>query len=163
MRLLTLMAAAVLLAAPLLADDEKADRERRVRVALALAATEPATVADCGQCREDVAAARADGLKEGKPVVLFVGGCPGAPHADAAVKGGGIPVKATEYAGDERPKGEKRIVLLEPKADRSGYVRVNLPISTPAKDLEAKVKASVPKAPPPTTTPTVPAPLNWQF
>jgi hypothetical protein len=158
-----ILIAAVLLAAPLMADDKtdpKADRERRVRVALALAATELAAVADCGQCRDDLTEARADGLREGKPVVLFVGGCPGAPHADAAVKGGGIPVKAPEYAGDERPKAEKRIVLLEPKADRSGYMRVHLPISTPAADLEAKVKASVPKAPPPATAP---APLNWQF
>lgn len=132
----------VLAASAVAAADDKADRERRVRVALALAGGDQPADA-CGQCRDDVTEARADGLKEGKPVVVFVGGCPGGEWAAAVKASGGIPVKTTTYDDGERPVTEKRIVLLEPKADKTGFVRSTLPTGTPA-ELKEKVKASSP-------------------
>jgi hypothetical protein len=167
MRRVLTLAACALFAAAAMADDKRQERERRVRVALALAATsEPKAVAaaDCGKCREDAVAARLDGLKENRPVVLFVGGCPGEPMADAVCKSGGIPAKLAEYDdGGEHPKAEKRVVVLEPKPDRTGFYRITLPATTPAKELEAAVKASVPKAVVPGPTVVQPVPLNWQF
>ena len=138
--------------------DDQAARERRVRVALALAGTAPTPAADCGQCRDDVTAARAEGLKDGKPVVLFVGGCPGGPLAEAVCKAGGIPVKVSEYTDGERPPAEKRTVVLEPKADRSGFLRVSVPGGATAAELEAKVRASVPAA-----AKVAAKPLDWMF
>lgn len=164
MRTLMLIAAAVLTTAAAVADD-KSDRERRVRVALALATsgaeTKPAVVADCGKCREDAVAARADGMREGKPVVLFVGGCPGEQMADAVCKGGGIPVKLGAYTDNEHPPAAKRIVVLEPKVDKSGmWLSATLPATATPKDVAEAVRSATPKAEPPAK---VHAPLNWQF
>ena len=141
--------------------DEKADRERRVRVALALAAAGEGDgpAADCGRCRSDVEGARRDALAGGKPVVLFVGGCPGVGDSAAVERAGGIPAKTDSYKDGDHPDDQRRVVILEPKADRSGFVRVDLPATVTPVELEQKVKASVP-AP-------APAPaagkLNWHF
>lgn len=158
MRASLILAAAVLLAGTAVADD-KSDRERRVRVALALAAApEPVT---CGQCREDVQSARADAVKDRKPLVLFVGGpCDGlGKTAEAA---GAIPAKAPSYSGDDRPAAEKRIVVLEPKADGSGLM---IAATLPAASSKEKVAEEVKKATPGKATAPAPAgqPLNWSF
>lgn len=146
MRVLPIFAAAVLLVGTALADDpkDKQDRERRVRVALALAHTSPQTGEVCGVCRDDVEACRKEGLKEGKPVVLFVGGpCDGlGKTAEAA---GAIPAKAPSYSGDDRPAAEKRIVVLEPKADGSGLmIAATLPAKSEAKDVTKAVREATP-------------------
>ena len=134
--------------------DDKSDRERRVRVALALAAGAD----DCGKCREDVAAARTDALKGGRPVVLFVGGCPGRPMAEAAGNAGAIAAKAPTYAGDDRPPAERRIVVLEPKADGKGFlVSATLPPTTGPEAVVEAVRQATPKQS------AAPAKLNWDF
>lgn len=156
MRAMLIVAAAVIVTAAAWADD-KSDRERRVRVALALAAPDPAA---CGRCREDVDQARADAVRERRPLVLFVGGpCGGS--ACAAEKVGAIPAKAPRYSGDGRPDGERRVVVLEPKADGSGlWIAATLPATAePERVAEAVVKAT-PKAVPPAGPPIR---LNWDF
>ena len=135
----------------------KADRERRVRVALALAATEP-TAANCGKCREDVDEARADALRDQKPLVLFVGGpCDGL--AKTAEGCGAIPAKIAEYKSDNRPRGERRIVVLSPEANRNGFL---IAATLPAGSSRAELIAAVERAKPVTRSPA-PAKLSWDF
>ena len=117
-----------------------ADRERRVRVALALAAADPT----CGRCREDVDAARADALSEHKPLVLFVGGCPGPELAKAAERAGAIPAKAAEYKSDNHPAKELRAVVLSPAPDGKGFLIAGTLVDAKAKDVAEAVKRATP-------------------
>jgi hypothetical protein len=158
MRCLILIAAVLLHPAliPPAGADDKADRERKVKVALALSAKPGA----CGRCREDAAAVRAEAHRDRKPIALFVGGCE-AGLGCVAETAGAIPVKAASYAHDGQPAASKRIVILEPKADGSGFViDRTLPAGADAKQLDEAVKAATPKA---KAAPSVPTLLNWQL
>lgn len=143
-----IVVALVLCSAPSPAD-ERADRERRVKVALALSAADEV----CGKCREDAPQAWEDALAGKKPLVLFVGGpCDGL--GVAACEAGAVAVKVPEYAGSK----EQRIVVGTPKADGSGFDAVStLPAKAPAKDVTAAVKQATPKADPPKAT----AKVDW--
>lgn len=142
----------LLLGSALHADDKEA-RERTVRVALALSADGPDA---CGKCREDVADARKDAVREKKVLVLFVGG-PCDRLGCVAEQAGAIPVKSAEYVGDDRPKGEKRIVVLEPKADGSGLMIADtLPAASEPKAVTDAVKRATPAK-------AAPKKLTWEF
>lgn len=132
------------------------DRERKVRVALALAAPDPE---QCGKCREDVDGARADAVRDRKPLVLFVGGpCGGL--GCAAEKCGAVIAKTDKYDGDGRPADERRIVILEPKADGSGlWISQTLP----AKANPLAVAEAVDKAKPVAASKPKAAKLVWDF
>ncbi len=133
--------------------DDKADRERKVRVALALAAPDHAA---CGKCRTDVEQARKEAVAEQRPLVLFVGEACGGLGC-AAEKVGGIAVKVAEYTSDDRPPAEPRVVVLEPKADKSGlYISDVLP----ARVGERRLAEAVVKAKPAVNGK---AKLNWEF
>lgn len=138
MRAVTLFALVMVTAAGA-AGDEKADRERKVRVALALSAAPAAE--NCGMCREDAAAAWDDALREKKPIALFVGGeCDGAGRA--ACEAGAVAVKVDEYAGSK----ERRIVVGSPKADGSGFATTaTLPAKATAAEVAQAVEAATPK------------------
>jgi hypothetical protein len=156
MRCLILIAA-VLLHPALIPADDKSDRERKVKVALALSAKPPEA---CGRCREDAAAVRAEAHRDRKPIALFVGGCETGLGC-VAETAGAIPVKAPSYAHDGQPATSKRIVILEPKADGSGFViDRTLPATADAKQLDEAVKAATPKAKSPPSGPIL---LNWQL
>lgn len=150
MRVMTLFALVLTTAAGAVADD-KADRVRRVKVALALTAAEEV----CGKCREDATQAWEDALAGRKPIVLFVGGpCDGL--GQAACQAGAVAVKVEEYAGD----ASQRIVVGRPKADGSGFDAVStLPAKTTPKEVTAAVKEATPKADPP-KVPAV-AKVDW--
>jgi hypothetical protein len=140
--------------------DDKSARERRVRVALALAGSAPAVgdPAACGVCRTDVKEAKVEALRDHRPVVLFVGGpCGGlAKTAEAA---GAIPAKLPSYTSDDRPAEEKRAVVLEPKADGSGFfISATLPAKADAQAMTDAVRKATPK--PPAVSPVR---LNWNF
>ena len=156
MRLLTLLVL-TFLAAGAAATEPPADRERQVRVALALA-----VASQCGECRFDEAGCRAEAEKAGKPLVLFVGG-PACSRCGPAVKSaGGIPCVVDSYDGDNL--GSKpRAVVLGPKPTGGWWIEATL-----AGFSEATVKAAVERAkpkPPPPAAPTAPmaVPLNWQI
>lgn len=147
--------ALVTMTAATTAADDKAARERKVRVALALSA-HPPSVADARCCREDAAAAWEDALRERKPIALFVGGeCDG--NGRVACDSGAVAVKVDEYAGSR----EKRIVVGSPKADGTGFDPVKtLPAKAKADDVSAAVKAAAPKKQlPPPATPA--GKVNW--
>lgn len=108
-------------------------RERKVRVALALAAT-------CGKCATDEAACRQEAARQGKPLVLFVGENCGR-CGDAVREAGGVSCVVERYEGDGRPATEKRAVVLSPKPKGDGWV---IEATVPAGD--ASVKAAVSKA-----------------
>ncbi len=108
-------------------------RERRVKVALALAGT-------CGKCATDETFCRAEAARRGVPLVLFVGdGC--GKCGDAVREAGGVSCVVERYEGDGRPATERRAVVLAPKADKSGWtIEGTVPVG------EEKVKAAVSKA-----------------
>lgn len=136
--------ALVTMTAAMTAADDKSDRERKVKVALALSASPPVGEPQC--CREDAARAWDDALRERKPIALFVGGeCDGA--GKVACDAGAVAVKVDEYAGSK----ERRIVVGSPRADGSGFDPVKtLPAKARPDDVAAAVKAASPKkaAPP---------------
>lgn len=145
--------ALVLFTAATTAADDKTARERKVRVALALAAPPAVEAGQC--CREDAAQAWDDALRDRRPIALFVGGpCDGS--GVVAVKAGAVAVKVPEYAGD----ASRRIVVGSPKPDGSGFTPVKtLPAKAKPDELAEAVKAAVPKkveVPPP-----APAKVSW--
>ena len=109
-------------------------RERRVKVALALAAT-------CGKCATDEAACRKEAATAGKPLVLFVGESCGR-CGDAVREAGGVSCVVERYEGDGRPATEKRAVILSPKPGPAGgwVIEGTVPVG------ETSVKAAVSKA-----------------
>ena len=108
-------------------------RERKVRVALALAST-------CGKCATDETFCRQEAARQGKPLVLFVGESCGR-CGDAVREAGGVSCVVDRYEGDGRPPAEKRAVILSPKPKGDGWViEGTVPVSEPA------VKAAVSKA-----------------
>lgn len=149
---LTLLMVLVLVPAATLRADDKTTRERKIRVALALAAP------TCGKCREDVIEARAEAAKLSKPIALFVGGpCDGA--GCVAELAGAIPVKAPTYTDDGRPAAEKRIVILTPKAAGDGFlIDATLPPKTSPEQLTAAVQKATP---PPKSLPKSERVIDW--
>lgn len=124
-----------------------ADESRRARVERALGET------GCGRCRGDLDACRAESLRTGKPLVLFVGGCDG--RVSELTDDAAIPCRIAEYAGDDRPDAEKRIVILGPKPGGAKLmIWRTLPGGASAADLQAAVKAAAKEAP---------AMLDWSF
>lgn len=122
----------VLLPGISLADDA---RERKVRVALALAGT-------CGRCATDEAFCRQEAARRNVPLVLFVGDSCGR-CGDAVREAGGVSCVVERYDGDGRPPAEKRAVILTPKPDKTGWtIEATLPAS------EGIVGAAVQKAAP---------------
>jgi hypothetical protein len=107
---------------------------RKARVAAALAGA-------CGTCRSDLDEAKAESLKTGRPIVLFVGGCDG--RAKEFRPEAAIYVAVAEYKPDE--KTGKRIVVLGPKSDGSGFlIWATLPPDAPVEKVrEFKVKATL--------------------
>ena len=98
------------------------DIEAKAALALALAQTQTlkSKHGHCGKCRLDEKEARADALAEGKPLVLFVGGpCEG--QGQIVDKAGGVPLIVPSYDHDGQPKDARRIVVLQPMADGSGF------------------------------------------
>ena len=145
--------ALVCLSSVVWADDS---RERRVRVALALAGA-----AQCGQCRFDEAGCRDEALKANKPLVLFVGGSCGQ-CGKIATTAGAVACVTDKYTHDEFPAESVRIVVLEPKPG-GGFWRIDT-ITNPTEDkLKAvleKMKGPHSPAPPPTVSVQI---LNWSF
>jgi len=124
-----------------------ADEARTVRVAKALAD------GGCGRCRTDLDACRAESLRTGKPLVLFVGGCDG--RAPDLADGAAIPCRVPAYAGDDRAESEKRIVILGPKAGAAKLtIWQTLPSGASALELGAAVRAAAKEGP---------AKLDWNF
>ncbi len=125
------------------------DRARKVRVALALAAT-----ARCGVCESDEADARAEALRDKKPLVLFVG-----PHCqrcgDDVRDAGGVPCVVERYEGDGQAANLRRAVILQPKPDGSGWWIAE----TLQNPTETEVRRAVGKL----TGATSAARLNWDF
>jgi hypothetical protein len=120
-----------------------ADRERRVKAALALAAA-TADPEDCGQCRTDLPQAREDAVRLGRPLVLFVGldVCQGR----AAVAAGAIPVKVSSYDRDGagRPQQPRTVVVGIDRPGGTLSIRDTLPPTATAGELAAAVKAAGP-------------------
>jgi hypothetical protein len=72
---------------------------------------------------------------------------------------GAIPAKAAVYPFDGRDPAAKRIVIIEPKADGSGFmVAATLPAAADPKELTMAVKAATPKPAAPDAKPKV---LDW--
>ncbi len=116
-------------AAPAADPGADAARERTVRVALALAATE------CGKCRTDLPAARDEARKSGKPLVIFVATdkC----EATAAIAAGGIPVRVPAYGNDGQAPTAPRTVVV---AAAAGELRIAATL--PADAAPAVVRAA---------------------
>ena len=139
----------VFLSSVVWADDA---RERRVRVALALAAS-----AQCGECRFDEKGCREEALKAGEPLVLFVGPACGqcGKIANAA---GAVSCVVESYSHDEYPATATRIVILEPKPG-GGFWRIDTLIQPTESALKTALdKLKAPNSPAPTVIP-----LNWSF
>jgi hypothetical protein len=160
MRTLTMLAVVALIASVAYADET--DRARRVKVALALGFAEQPKVdpAACERC-SSLDDARLIAFKEGKPLVVFVGGCGGrGEEMPASV----VTARADRYTTDGKPEAEKRIVVLTPGVDSSDgktylYVRATLSPNATAKEITAVTKVNpVPTPPKPPTAPM----LNWE-
>lgn len=123
------------------------DAARKVRVALALSG-------GCGTCRVDVEECRADAIRTGKPLVLFVGGCDGrAKELDGAA----IYCRVAEYRIESKPV-VGIVVLGKLKGEKDAlFILAQLPkASTPA-EIRAAVKVALGKAP------TAGVALDWDF
>lgn len=119
------LAAAVVAAAlvPKVRATDDDDRARRARVALAgnaalnrVKAAAALTAPDCGgQCRTDLDTCREEAKKDGKVIVLWVGGCKG---NAAAVGGPGVlNVRVSKYDAD-RPDDATAAAKFDPVACR---------------------------------------------
>lgn len=127
----------------------ESDTARKVRVALALAG-------GCGACRDDLDGARADALKQNKPLVLFVGGCDGrAKELDSAA----IYCRVPEYRIEGKPV-EGIVILGQMKSEKPGamYILGQLAKTATLADIRQAVKLAADKAPPAKAVP-----LNWDF
>lgn len=159
-----ILIAAVLTAitlSPSRGDDGPAARERKVKVALALelAKAAPAVAArsDCGECRTDLDAVRADVKKTGTPAVLFVGGCYG--RGKEIKDSGAYMVRVPTYAGDDRGDA-RRIVVLGRKGESPAiHVWDTLPPDAPPDAVRKAVKDATDAAHPPKAEPAVK--VNW--
>lgn len=140
------------LSASVWADDA---RERKVKVALALAAS-----AQCGECRFDEVGCRDEASKTGKPLVLFVGG-PACSKCGASVKlAGGIPCVVDSYDGDKLGTKPRAVILL-PKPAGGWWIEATL-VGFDESKVKSAVEKAKPKPPAPTVSPTA-VPLNWQI
>ena len=139
----------VFLSSVVWADDA---RERRVRVALAIAAS-----AQCGECRFDEKGCREEALKANKPLVLFVGSACGQ-CGKIATSAGAVSCVVESYTHDEYPANAARIVILEPKPG-GGFWRIDT-LATPTESAlkTALEKLKAPHSPAPTSIP-----INWSF
>lgn len=164
MRALTVIALALIaplsLLAPAFADD-KGERERKVKVALALSATnKPAVTAideSCGKCREDFAAAWDDALKEKRPLAVFVGerGCDGLGRT--ACDAGAVAVKVSKYEQPGKRPDEQRIVIGKPSASGTGFeVAATLPPKSKPETVADAVTKATPADAKPSHLPPVP-------
>jgi hypothetical protein len=129
---------------------EESGSARKVRVALAIAS-------GCGKCRGDLEECRAESLAKGKPIVIFVGGCDGrAGELFPDV----IPCRVDTYSGDDRAAGDRRIVIVGPKADDAGklYIWATLPATSSVGTLAKSIAEAVKEAPKPVQVKT-----NWDF
>lgn len=135
----------LILPALAVADDA---RERRVKVALALAGT-------CGKCATDETFCRQEAARRGVPLVLFVGDSCGK-CGDAVREAGGVSCIVEQYDGDGRPATERRAVVLAPKADKTGWT-----IEGTYPPSEEKVRAAVSKAG--GVMKVTGKPLNWDL
>jgi hypothetical protein len=151
MKALMCLVACVALMSNLHAEQKQTPRERRVKVALAI--TEALPVVSCGSCRPDEAEARKDALKEGKPLVLFVGGCLGC--GETAVGAGAIPVQVATYDGDKRPATEPRVVVLSPKGT-TFEIEATLAYGASEAEIRKAVADATPKK-------AVPPAADWQI
>lgn len=133
MRIAILILMTLATAAGAVADDA---RERKVKVALAIAST-------CGKCATDEQACRAEAAKLHKPLVLFVGSSCGR-CGDAVREAGGVSCVVEKYEGDGRPPAEKRAVVLSPKPGPAGgwVIEATVPAS------EASVRVALAKTVP---------------
>jgi hypothetical protein len=121
----------------------------KVRVALALSQSH---VGACGECVFDEPEARSEAMAANKPLVLLVGGCDG--RGKVAVASGATACVVKEYDH----KTTARMVLLTPKADKSGWL---ISGELPATATDAELRKAVADA-----TPAVPAKmpsLNWDI
>lgn len=155
--LLTLTLTLAALAGPSAADDA-ADRERRVRVAMALSThPEPrqADAADrafrvsaaldlaaesCGSCRSDLEDCRLESKRTGKPLVVFVGGCES--RGTIAAAAGAIPCRVATYPVPADRQAERRVVILYPRGEYLYVLDTLPPTVTPAELLAALAKAA---------------------
>jgi hypothetical protein len=125
--------------------EQPGDRERKVRVALAIAAS-----AQCGECRFDEAGCRVEASKARKPLVLFVGPACGR-CGTAATKAGAVACVVAKYDGDGL--GDKpRAVVLEPNPAGGFWLAATVNAPTPE-----KVTAAVTKTKPPAKA------LDWDL
>jgi hypothetical protein len=144
-------ALAVIVAAPLCADEQ---RDRKARVALALAARPsvavapaPHAAAKCYQTGYDCA------LEKGQPLVVFVG-------CAASDVEGAVVARADTLTGVDGPA----VVVAVPQGGRLLQDAV-LPCPTPKGDLERAVKAAARKVDSPAGKglPVAPRPLKWDI
>lgn len=142
--------------------DDKADRSRKARVALALStAPQPARDADreervafallasgeaCGACRADLESCRADSKQTGKALVVFVGGCES--RGLTAAVADAIPCRVADYAADRddhKASPARRVVILYPKGGYL-YVSETLPPGVPPEELASAIARAKAKA-----------------
>jgi len=139
-RSMLLLAAALVLAAPLYAIDGK--ESLRLKAAAALALTAPSL--DCGECIFDEDEARGRALREHKPLVLIVGNCSG--RGKQVFDAGGVACIVTNYSRDGRPADESRIIVLKPSgADFD--ISARLPSTATADDIRKAVGEATPEPP----------------
>ena len=132
-----------------IANQPEADSARKARVALALAG-------GCGTCRVDLDECRADALRTGKPLVLFIGGCDGrAKELDTSA----IYCRVAEYKIESKPV-EGVVVLGKLKGEKDAlFILAQLPKASTSAEIREAVKVAVGKAPPV----KVAVPLDWDF
>ena len=142
------------LAAPAFGADLDAERDRKARVALALAGGKPAIQAappPRAVVPKDYPAGHAKAVADELPLVVFVG-CRGA-HTVA----GAVVSRVEEFAGTKGPA----VVIGYPVRDRV-WVHATLPCPVTDADLSAAVKAAAKKiADPPAKAMPAPVPLDW--
>lgn len=140
--------------APAFGADLDSERDRKARVALALAGGRPATVtapAPRAVVPKDYASGHAKSVADETVLVVFVG-CRGA-HTVA----GAVVSSVEEFAGTKGPA----VVIGYPVRDRV-WVHATLPCPVTDADLSAAVKAAAKKiSDPPAKAMPAPAPLDW--
>lgn len=135
------------------AGDPETELRVRVAIAIAAAAAEPTAVAsttpDCGGiCRTDLDACRAESLRTGRPIVLFVGG-PTCDGRAATLPANAIACRTFEYDGDGGRPSAARVVILHRGTGRPEggpdparlYVRATLTGEAPAAAIVGELQS----------------------
>lgn len=105
----------LLLTVALLLPPTPVTEENEATATAALALSKAKTIKECGKCRTDIEACRAEALKTGKPLVILVNtNC----HTTALNVTDAIFVRVKSYTADNNPTPDKsRMVLIEKSKD----------------------------------------------